>query len=119
MVGTQLKIKSFKRDKSNCEIYEWKDGNPSKDDRIGIFVSIVDSKIVPATTSFGVIGVTVSSCKKSKSAYVKLLGSCYVYDNEKCLKGQKCKANLGIAIPGTDWYVIERYSPTIIKIMYK
>lgn len=50
---------------------------------------------------------------------VGLMGKLYVRDDGNCVVGQKCSCSNGIAVPGTDWYVMERKTPNIIRILYK
>ena len=45
-----------------AEFFEWKDGNPEKEDRVGYFVTLVGKSIVKATQSSKYILGIVSSC---------------------------------------------------------
>lgn len=50
---------------------------------------------------------------------VGLLGKIHVYDNGECIVGEKCDCLNGIAVPGTSWYVLQRITPNIIRVLYK
>ena len=50
---------------------------------------------------------------------VSLLGKVIVRDDGTCVVGQKCSCSGGIAVPGTDWIVMERMSADTILILFK
>lgn len=52
-------------------------------------------------------------------APVGLIGKIYVYDDGKCIPGEKCDCINGIAVPGTKWQVLSRNSPNTIRILFK
>ena len=49
---------------------------------------------------------------------VGLLGKIYVRDNGECVQGSKCDCLNGIAIPGNKWYVLNRVTDSVIRILY-
>jgi len=107
---------------STAEWFRWKDKNFYN--KVGYFVTLVDSKLVYSTNSFDVLGITVCPRDHDKDDHkrdglVGLIGTMYVYDDGTCVQGKKCTCVNGIATTGNKWYVIERVSCNIIRVMYR
>ena len=58
------------------------------------------------------------SMRKERSP-VDLLGKIHVYNNGQCEPGSKCDCTNGIAVPGTKWYVLNRVSSNIIRVLFR
>lgn len=50
---------------------------------------------------------------------VGLMGKIYVRDDGTCIPGQKCSCYNGIATLGSSWFVLERISSNVVRILYK
>ena len=50
---------------------------------------------------------------------VGLMGKIYVRDNGKCLAGEKCGCQAGIAVPGNHWRVLKRVNENVIQVLFK
>jgi len=108
----------------NAEWFPWKNNHLPFEDKVGYFVTLVNGKLVYATNSFDVLGITISPDENSgvdheKDGLVGLIGTMYVYDDGNCKRGRKCACENGIAINGNKWYVIERVSNNIIRVMFR
>lgn len=120
-----LSICNIKQPVNNsAEWFMWKNETHSPEDSVGYFVTLVDSKLVYATNSFDVLGITVRPNSDRKNNYkrkglVGLIGTMYVYDDGTCVQGKKCTCTNGIATTGNKWYVVERVSSNIIRVMYR
>lgn len=47
------------------------------------------------------------------------MGKIYVRDDGTCIVGQKCSCNNGIATAGSSWFVLQRVSANVVRILYK
>ena len=63
--------------------------------------------------------VYIPRSQRTEWCPVGLMGKIYVNDNGNCVVGSKCSCENGIAIPGTDWWILERKTSNIIRILYK
>ena len=63
--------------------------------------------------------VYIPRSQRKEWSPIGLMGKLYVRDNGQCVVRSKCSCENGIAIPGNDWYVMERKSENIIRILYK
>ena len=81
--------------------------------------SIVPIQVTRVSDNFDPnISYTPRSQRKEWTT-VGLLGKIHVRDDGNCVEGEKCSCENGIAVPGTDWFVMKRVSPNVIKILYK
>lgn len=113
--------------------FEWSDGNPLKEKRLGRFVQLTDggNKISFAKADSDVIGVTTDTAGFVEnygihSAYTSLvgvLGLVSVVDNGKCTVGQCCMPDAaGYAVPSDNnmgYRVMSRIDSTHVRIMVK
>lgn len=105
---------------TNAERFPWKDNTKKCEEKIGYFVSLIDGKIVYASSSFDVIGITINSNDNhKKESLVGLIGCMYVYDDGTCIPGKRCTCVNGIATEGNKWYVIDRIENNIIRILFR
>jgi trimeric autotransporter adhesin len=61
----------------------------------------------------------ISRSQRMEWATVGLVGKLYVKDDGTCVVNDKCSCQNGIAVPGTDWQVMARVSPTTILILFR
>ena len=115
-----------------AEYFEWHDGNPRKEDRRCLFVSIVDGTkmIKKAMVGDDILGITSidasiigNATYKDDSTYsaVGMMGVMRVKDNGKCQVGDYViPGDNGIAIPSTNnvgYKVTARYSANMIEVL--
>ena len=100
-----------------AETFKWKNTNPNDADKC--FVALVNGKLVLATNSFDVLGISLDYDNDTNKSLVGLCGIIKVRDNGACSPGKKCDVANGLAVPGTKWFVIERTSANVVKILYK
>ena len=115
-----------------AEYFEWEDGNPSKEDRTCLFVSIVHGtrKIKKAMYGEDVLGITSldasiigNAAYKDNSSYsaIGMTGVMRIKDNGACVVGDYAiPGDNGIAIPSTNeagYKVTARYSSNLIEVL--
>ena len=71
------------------------------------------------STNFDPLQTYIPRSQRKEWSPIGLLGKIYVIDNGSCVVGSKCSCENGIAIPGTDWRILERKTANIIRILYK
>lgn len=112
-----------------AEMFEWIDGDYNED-RKQMFVSLNKDKIQIAkseneyvigiiSTKPSIIGNNIGERNSKEWGIVGLLGQLEVKDNGKCIPGEMCSVENGIAVPGNKYYVMERLDSNLIKVLFK
>jgi len=108
------------------ELFEWEDGNPKREDRIGMFVAMSDGKICKAShRDFNILGVATSlpPSGSSKMAIVTMLGKIVAKDDGTCNAGDVCSIENGIATTKGNstgkYFVLGRIDYNLITVILK
>ena len=115
-----------------AEYFEWEDGNPNKENRTSLFVSVVSGtrKIKKAMEGEDILGITSIDASvignaryKNEETYspVGMTGVMKVKDNGQCVVGNYVvPGDNGIAIPSTNdagYKVTTRYDANTIEVL--
>ena len=90
-----------------------------KDDLLNKLKEAVPGRVTVANPDYDSTKDYIPRVARKEWTPVGLLGKMYVRDNGKCVPGEKCDCENGIAVPGNKWYVLERTDSDIINIFLK